>query len=56
MRCGPTKKVMFKTRRGAEIRAQEIIEEESNRKYHANAFRIYQCEYCGKYHLTTKGT
>jgi hypothetical protein len=54
MKCGPTKKVMFKTRRGAEIRAQEILDEESNRKYKVNSFRIYHCIYCNSYHLTTK--
>jgi predicted RNase H-like nuclease len=54
-RCGATRKVIFKTERGALNRAVEIFNEDTNRKATTDQFRAYVCEYCGKYHLTTKG-
>lgn len=54
MKCGVTGKIMFKKQTGALQRAKEILEENSNRRYHPNTFRVYHCIYCDSYHLTTK--
>lgn len=52
MRCGPTKKVAFKTHELALIRGGEILTQETNRRHTPKAFRAYHCKYCGQYHLT----
>lgn len=54
MKCGVTKKVMFKTEKGAIIRGVEILEESTNRKVTPSKFRAYRCEFCGEFHLTGK--
>lgn len=54
MKCGATGKVIFKKEISALNRAKEILEENGNRKFKVNNFRVYKCEFCGFYHLTTK--
>lgn len=44
-RCGPTGKVMFKTYHKASVRLHEITD---------TPMRVYKCEYCANYHLTSK--
>lgn len=55
MKCGPTRKTIFKCEKAAQIRADEIVGGESNRKFTPNHFRIYKCEFCGFFHLSGKG-
>ena len=54
MKCGVTKKIVFKTHEGALIRGGEILCENSNRRSTPQQFRAYKCEYCGGYHITGK--
>jgi len=54
MRCGVTKKVIFKSEEHAKFRAKEITTKDSNRRFTPTKFRTYRCEYCGQYHLTAK--
>lgn len=48
--CGKTRKRMFKTEKGAQLRGMEIGQENEN----FNGFRVYKCMFCGFYHLTTQ--
>jgi hypothetical protein len=54
MKCGVTKKIMFKTHEKALIRGGEILIEDTNRDYTPEYFTAYCCEFCGFYHLTGK--
>lgn len=54
MKCGVTRKIIFKTHQGALIRAGEIVCEDSNRRSTPIAFRAYKCDFCGGYHITGK--
>jgi hypothetical protein len=54
MKCGVTKKVIFKSYNSAIVRITQILSDESNKDYTPRQFRAYKCEYCGKYHLTSK--
>lgn len=49
-RCGPARKVMFKSHEAAMIRAVEIMTEDPAVK----GFRSYQCKWCGGWHLTSQ--
>lgn len=49
-RCGPAKKMMFKSHEAAMIRAVEIMTEDPT----AKGFRSYQCKWCGSWHLTSQ--
>lgn len=56
MKCGVTKKVMFKSYGHATNKIGEILDnkDNSNRKFTPNMWRAYSCEYCGGWHITTK--
>lgn len=47
-RCGPTKKVMFKSHEQAVERIGEIFEEGTPEK----SLRAYRCSFCGGWHIT----
>lgn len=49
-KCGLTGKVMFGSQEHAFQRGGEILAGDP----HAVSFRAYRCEFCGKFHLTTK--
>jgi len=51
LRCGPTKKVCFKTAEAAHVRAGEILSEPD---CNAKEFRAYLCQYCNQWHLSSK--
>lgn len=51
LRCGVTGKVAFRTAQGALNRGMEILNGEP---VDMRQVRAYQCEYCGRWHLTKK--
>jgi hypothetical protein len=51
LRCGPTKKVCFKTAEAANVRAARILSEPD---CSVRAFRVYLCYYCSQWHLSSK--
>jgi hypothetical protein len=54
MKCGATGKTIFKSPQSANERSNEIISESSNRRSTPKYFNVYQCEFCGFYHITGK--
>ena len=50
-RCGPTGKIRFKSHAGAFNRAMEIA---STPACNAEILRVYQCQFCGGFHLSSK--
>ncbi len=52
MKCGPTKKRMFKSHEAAVARGVEILSKGEGPARHWQGFRAYKCIYCGGWHLT----
>jgi hypothetical protein len=52
-RCGVTGKVRFKSHAAAMRRGFDLAE---SPKWNSEIIRVYQCTYCGGWHLTSKPT